>query len=106
MRAMILEKLVSLAEEQQPLRLVEWPDPEPSEGEIRIAVAAGSMLRPVRATRIYGPNFVPRGAMPTADMLNTWSLASVMLTRFRVNSRTNRQRPCCVPERLVTAHCS
>ncbi len=39
MRAMILEKLVSLAEEQQPLRLVEWPDPEPSEGEIRIAVS-------------------------------------------------------------------
>ena len=38
MKAMILEKLVDLRVESEPLRLVERPIPEPAAGEVRIRV--------------------------------------------------------------------
>ena len=38
MRAMLLEKLVDLRTESEPLRLVEYPLPEPAPGEVRIRV--------------------------------------------------------------------
>lgn len=40
MRAMILEKIVSLDDVGDPLRLVEWPDPTPGSGQVLIEVAA------------------------------------------------------------------
>ncbi len=40
MKAMILERIVSLAAEGAPLRLVELPEPEAGPGEIRLKVAA------------------------------------------------------------------
>lgn len=40
MWAMVLQRIVSLAEEHLPLRLVELPEPQPGPGEIRLKVAA------------------------------------------------------------------
>jgi propanol-preferring alcohol dehydrogenase len=40
MKAMVLEKLGPLSENREPLRALQWPDPEPGPGEIRIRVAA------------------------------------------------------------------
>ena len=40
MKAMVLDKIVSLEETDEPLRLAELPVPEPREGEIRIRVSA------------------------------------------------------------------
>ncbi|AMV71242.1 zinc-dependent alcohol dehydrogenase family protein [Desulfuromonas carbonis] len=38
MRGMLLERIVSLADCSEPLRLVEWPIPDPGPGEVRVAV--------------------------------------------------------------------
>ncbi|MCL4791703.1 MAG: alcohol dehydrogenase catalytic domain-containing protein [Gammaproteobacteria bacterium] len=40
MRAMVLEKISSLADNEAPLRLCEWPEPVAGDGEILIRVAA------------------------------------------------------------------
>jgi len=40
MKAMLLKRLVSLDEEESPLELADLPTPEPSGGEIRVAVSA------------------------------------------------------------------
>ena len=40
MKAMIIDRLVSLLEDEAPLKLVELPDPEPQAGEVRIRVSA------------------------------------------------------------------
>ena len=40
MRAMVLQKVVSLSDTESPLELVELPNPEPKPGEIRIRVSA------------------------------------------------------------------
>ena len=38
MRAFVLDKIVSLEKTQEPLRLEEWPEPEPNHGEVRLRV--------------------------------------------------------------------
>ncbi|MGD2057017.1 MAG: zinc-dependent alcohol dehydrogenase family protein [Gammaproteobacteria bacterium] len=40
MKAMVINRIVSLLEDEAPLELVELPDPEPAAGEVRIRVAA------------------------------------------------------------------
>jgi propanol-preferring alcohol dehydrogenase len=40
MKAMIINRIVSLLEDEAPLELVELPDPEPAAGEVRIRVSA------------------------------------------------------------------
>jgi propanol-preferring alcohol dehydrogenase len=40
MKAMVIERIVSLLEDEAPLTLVELPDPEPAAGEVRIRVSA------------------------------------------------------------------
>jgi propanol-preferring alcohol dehydrogenase len=40
MKAMVIDRIVSLLEDEAPLQLVELPDPEPAAGEVRIRVSA------------------------------------------------------------------
>ena len=40
MKAMVINRIVSLLEDEAPLDLVELPDPEPVAGEVRIRVSA------------------------------------------------------------------
>ena len=40
MKAMVIDRIVSLLEDEAPLKLVELPDPEPAAGEVRIRVSA------------------------------------------------------------------
>jgi propanol-preferring alcohol dehydrogenase len=40
MKAMVIDRIVSLLEDEAPLKLVELPDPEPQAGEVRIRVSA------------------------------------------------------------------
>jgi propanol-preferring alcohol dehydrogenase len=40
MKAMVIDRIVSLLEDEAPLQLVELPDPEPVAGEVRIRVSA------------------------------------------------------------------
>jgi propanol-preferring alcohol dehydrogenase len=40
MKAMVIDRIVSLLEDKAPLKLVDMPDPEPAAGEVRIRVSA------------------------------------------------------------------
>ena len=40
MKAMVINRIVSLLEDEAPLTLVELPDPEPVKGEVRVRVSA------------------------------------------------------------------
>ena len=45
MRAMVIERIVSLEVDDAPLRLVDLPMPEPAAGEVRLRVAACGVCR-------------------------------------------------------------
>ena len=87
MKAMLLERVTSLAEEPSPLRQAEVPLPEPSDGEIRIKVNVCGICH-TEIDEIEGRTPPPRfPVIPGHQVVGTVDKLATGVDRFRLGDR-------------------
>jgi propanol-preferring alcohol dehydrogenase len=84
---MVLTKIVDLAECEAPLSLVEWPDPEPRGGEVRISVAACGVCH-TELDEIEGRTAPPSlPVVPGHEVVGAVDRVGVGVQRLKVGDR-------------------
>ena len=87
MKALVINRLVSLGEQSEPLALVELPDPEPAAGEVRIRVAACGVCH-TELDEIEGRTAPPHlPVVPGHEVIGRVDRCSAGATRFEVGAR-------------------
>jgi propanol-preferring alcohol dehydrogenase len=87
MKALVINRLVSLVEELEPLALVELPDPEPAAGEVRIRVAACGVCH-TELDEIEGRTAPPHlPVVPGHEVIGRVDRCGAGATRFEPGAR-------------------
>ena len=87
MRAMVIERIVSLDDDEAPLASVELPDPEPGPGEVRIRVSACGVCH-TELDEIEGRTAPPRlPVVPGHEVVGRVDEVGREATRFAVGDR-------------------
>jgi len=87
MRAMVIDRIVSLADDEAPLASVELPDPEPGPGEVRIRVSACGVCH-TELDEIEGRTAPPRlPVVPGHEIVGRVDKIGKSATRFAVGDR-------------------
>ena len=87
MKAMVIDRIVSIAEDPAPLRLVELPDPEPGPGEVRIRVSACGVCH-TELDEIEGRTPPPRlPVVPGHEVIGRVDRLGTGVTRLRQGER-------------------
>jgi len=87
MRAMVINRIVSLAESESPLTSVELPDPSPGPGEVRIKVSACGVCH-TELDEIEGRTAPPRlPVVPGHEVVGRVDKLGAGTTRFAVGDR-------------------
>jgi len=87
MKAMIINRIVSLHEDAAPLELVELPDPEPAAGEVRIRVSACGVCH-TELDEIEGRTAPPRlPVVPGHEVVGRVDRCGAGATRFAPGAR-------------------
>ena len=87
MRAMVIDRIVSLADDEAPLASVELPDPEPGPGEVRIRVSACGVCH-TELDEIEGRTAPPRlPVVPGHAIVGRVDKIGKSATRFAVGDR-------------------
>jgi len=87
MKAMVINRIVSLREDSAPLELVELPDPEPAAGEVRIRVHACGVCH-TELDEIEGRTAPPRlPVVPGHEVIGRVDRCGAGATRFAVGAR-------------------
>lgn len=87
MKAMVINRIVSLLEDDRPLELVELPDPEPAAGEVRIRVSACGVCH-TELDEIEGRTAPPRlPVVPGHEVIGRVDCCGAGATRFAVGDR-------------------
>lgn len=87
MKAMVINRIVSLLEDAEPLALVELPDPEPAAGEVRIRVSACGVCH-TELDEIEGRTAPPRlPVVPGHEVIGRVDRCGAGATRLAVGAR-------------------
>ncbi|HUT40606.1 MAG TPA: zinc-dependent alcohol dehydrogenase family protein [Gammaproteobacteria bacterium] len=87
MKAMVINRIVSLREDSTPLQLVDLPDPEPAAGEVRIRVAACGVCH-TELDEIEGRTAPPRlPVVPGHEVIGRVDRCGAGATRFAPGDR-------------------
>jgi propanol-preferring alcohol dehydrogenase len=87
MKAMVINRIVSLLQDAEPLELVELPNPEPSAGEVRIRVSACGVCH-TELDEIEGRTAPPRlPVVPGHEVIGRVDCCGAGATRFAVGDR-------------------
>jgi propanol-preferring alcohol dehydrogenase len=87
MKAMVINRIVSLLEDAEPLELVELPDPEPAAGEVRIRVSACGVCH-TELDEIEGRTAPPRlPVVPGHEVIGRVDRCGPGATRLAVGAR-------------------
>ena len=87
MKAMVINRIVSLLEDAEPLELVELPDPEPAAGEVRIRVSACGVCH-TELDEIEGRTAPPQlPVVPGHEVIGRVDRCGAAATRFTEGDR-------------------